>query len=153
MTMQDNNADAAALTTTSGRPIKFTPERLEQIKNLVERGMSREQIAETIGVTLGSLQVTCSRLGISLRRPRLLGIVPRLNGSVAPPREVKMTGTNGRHDMINFSLHFEYRGSERTVPIPLSTETIQALALEACIRDMTMSELLAQLITQALQKE
>src|SRR6516225_1493932 len=53
---------------TRGRPIKFTPERLEQIRNLVERGKSREEIAELIGVTVGSLQVTCSRLGISLRR-------------------------------------------------------------------------------------
>src|SRR6516225_12481443 len=62
--------DATPLTALQGgRPIKFTPERLQQIKNLVERGISREQIAETIGVTLGSLQVTCSRLGVSLRRP------------------------------------------------------------------------------------
>ena len=52
-----------------GRPTKFTPERIQQIKNLVERGKSREEIAELIGVTLGSLQVTCSRLGVSLRRP------------------------------------------------------------------------------------
>ena len=52
-----------------GRQIKFTPERLQQIRNLVERGKSREEIAELIGVTVGSLQVTCSRLGISLRRP------------------------------------------------------------------------------------
>src|SRR6516164_11849347 len=51
-----------------GRQTKFTPERIQQIKNLVERGKSREEIAELIGVTLGSLQVTCSRLGISLRR-------------------------------------------------------------------------------------
>lgn len=54
---------------TRGRQIKFTPERIQQIKNLVERGKSREEIAELIGVTVGSLQVTCSRLGISLRRP------------------------------------------------------------------------------------
>ena len=47
---------------------KYTPERIEQIKNLVERGKPREEIAELIGVTVGSLQVTCSRLGISLRR-------------------------------------------------------------------------------------
>jgi hypothetical protein len=53
---------------TRGRPIKFTPERVQQIRNLVERGKSREEIAELIGVTVGSLQVTCSRLGISLRR-------------------------------------------------------------------------------------
>jgi hypothetical protein len=53
-----------------GRRIKFTPERFHQIKNLVERGMSREEIAEIIGVTVGSLQVTCSKIGISLRRPK-----------------------------------------------------------------------------------
>jgi hypothetical protein len=54
-----------------GRRIKFTPERIQQIRNLVERGKSREEIADLIEVTVGSLQVTCSRLGISLRRPRL----------------------------------------------------------------------------------
>jgi hypothetical protein len=62
----------AELTTqvpTRGRQTKFTPERIRQIRNLVERGKSREEIAELIGVTLGSLQVTCSRLGVSLRRP------------------------------------------------------------------------------------
>ena len=46
--------DATPLTALQGgRSIKFTPERMEQIKNLVERGMSREEIAETIGRRLG----------------------------------------------------------------------------------------------------
>ena len=54
-----------------GRPTKFTPERIQQIKNLVAQGKSREEIAGLIGVTVGSLQVTCSKLGISLRRPRI----------------------------------------------------------------------------------
>jgi DNA-binding NarL/FixJ family response regulator len=53
--------------TTGGRSTKFTPERLQQIINLVERGKSRYEIADILGVTAGSLQVTCSRLGISLR--------------------------------------------------------------------------------------
>src|SRR5258707_13895094 len=56
---------------TRGRQTKFTPERIQQIRNLVERGKSREEIAELIEVTVGSLQVTCSKLGISLRRLRL----------------------------------------------------------------------------------
>src|SRR5262249_59546755 len=43
-------------------------ERLQKIRNVVERGKSREELAELSGVTVGSLQVTCSRLGISLRR-------------------------------------------------------------------------------------
>ena len=65
---------------TRGRQIKFTPERIQQIKNLVERGTCREEIAELIGVTVGSLQVTCSRLGISLRRPafnKTIGVLRR----------------------------------------------------------------------------
>jgi hypothetical protein len=59
------------LLTSRGRLTKFTLERLQQIRNLVERGESREQIAEILDVTVGSLQVTCSRLGISLRRPKV----------------------------------------------------------------------------------
>jgi hypothetical protein len=47
---------------------KFTPENIRQISNLVERGKSRNEIAEIIGVTPGTLAVTCSKLGISLRR-------------------------------------------------------------------------------------
>src|SRR5262249_60567959 len=79
---------------TRGRKTKFTPQRLQQIRNLVERGKSREEIAELIDVTVGSLQVTCSRLGVSLRRPafdtqagllRLGG--PRSNNETAPGRE------------------------------------------------------------------
>ena len=62
-------AELATQVLARGRQTKFTPERIQQIKNLVERGKSREEIAELIGVTLGSLQVTCSRLDVSLRRP------------------------------------------------------------------------------------
>jgi hypothetical protein len=78
---QDNGSATAMTAASNGRRIKFTPERFEQIKTLVERGMLREQIAETIGVTLGSLQVTCSRVGISLRRPR----PPGPSGTGTPP--------------------------------------------------------------------
>ena len=63
-----------------GRPMKFTAERMQQVRNLVERGKSREEIAEIIGVTTGSLLVTCSKLGISLRRPTFntgIGLLPR----------------------------------------------------------------------------
>jgi hypothetical protein len=52
------------------RRTKFTPENIRQIINLVERGKRKEEIAEIIGVTTGTLQVTCSKLGISLRQPR-----------------------------------------------------------------------------------
>jgi hypothetical protein len=51
------------------RPTKFTPQNIRQIINLVDRGTPPAQIAEIIGVTLGTLRVTCSKLHISLRRP------------------------------------------------------------------------------------
>ena len=63
-------SSSSTSTPPRGRQTKFTPERMRQIVNLVERGKSREEIAELVGVTVGTLQVTCSRFGISLRRPR-----------------------------------------------------------------------------------
>ena len=53
----------------AGRPLKkFTPANIQKIKDWVAQGMRREDIAKSLDVTVGSLQVTCSRLGISLRR-------------------------------------------------------------------------------------
>src|SRR5262245_9504800 len=53
-----------------GRRTKLRPERIEQIKELIQKGVSCEDIAALVGVTVGTLKVSCSRLGISLRRPR-----------------------------------------------------------------------------------
>ena len=72
------------------RATKFTPERIQQINNLVERGKSREEIAELIGVTVGSLAVTCSKLGISLRR-RMVNNGVRL---LRPTRPVSRDGSS-----------------------------------------------------------
>lgn len=47
-------SDAVQLAADSvkrGRQSKFTPERIQQIINLVERGKPRDEIAELIGVT------------------------------------------------------------------------------------------------------
>jgi hypothetical protein len=64
-----------ALAPTHRGPTKFTPANIRQITNLLERGKSKDEIAEIIGVTPASLQVTCSKLGISLRRPHVGGVV------------------------------------------------------------------------------
>ena len=50
------------------RATKFCPANVQKIKDWVAEGISREEIAQSLDVTVGSLQVTCSRLGISLRR-------------------------------------------------------------------------------------
>ena len=67
-----------------GRPIKFTPERIQQIKNLVEGGNSREDIAELVGVTVGSLAVTW---GV------LLIVIGQRRGRRSPPT-TELTGGN-----------------------------------------------------------
>jgi hypothetical protein len=54
-----------------GRPTKFTPERMRQITNLVERGKSREEIAEIIGVTTGTLQLLARNSGSVFGSPGL----------------------------------------------------------------------------------
>ena len=100
-----NLALSSSLTSAEprGRETKFTPERIRQIVNLVERGKSREEIAELVGVTVGTLQVTCSRLGVSLRRPRFdtgtgylrLGKERCCNGTRAPQGDDNPTLNGG----------------------------------------------------------
>jgi hypothetical protein len=61
------------------RATKFCPANVQKIKDWVAEGISREEIAVLLDVPLGSLQVTCSRLGISLRRRHVL------NGNASHP--------------------------------------------------------------------
>jgi transposase-like protein len=82
------------------RRTKFTPETRQQIVSLVERGKSREEIAELVGVTVGTLQVTCSKFGISLRRRRFdtgTGSLPlrSSNGTPAGEENVNPTSNGG----------------------------------------------------------
>jgi hypothetical protein len=183
---------------TRGRQIKFTPERIQQIKNLVERGKSREEIAELIGVTVGSLQVTCSRFGISLRRPTLN------NGTISLRREeprfnrVSTPGSSGSDSALlqltierpekhawpdpaeqaprscqgqdaapwqewgkrateagaaSFAIRMQYRGKERTTELPLTQDMIALLAFEAAFRNVTIGELIGELVVAVVNKD
>ena len=175
---------------THGRPIKFTPERVQQIRNLVERGKSREQIAELIGVTVGSLQVTCSRLGISLRRvvfgngmglPRRDGPhngtstytasrrggvplpptsgQPQQNsqsGPVEQPQATTLQEERARTDetgLANLALRMKYRGGERTSELPLAQDMIRQLAFEAQFRNMSIGELVGELLIAIMKRD
>jgi hypothetical protein len=56
-----------------GRATKFTDEVLNNIPIWLEEGLNRDQIADRIGCSPNSLQVSCSKRGISLwskARPR-----------------------------------------------------------------------------------
>jgi hypothetical protein len=127
------------------RPTKFTPERLEQIKDLVARGVEREEIARLLGVTVGSLQVTCSRFGISLRRPRVTN-GSRLLPLRPAPRVSKQTNT------ATFSVCVRHNGKEQVVEVPLTPTMVGQLALEASSRNQRIGDLAKDLILAVAKK-
>jgi hypothetical protein len=175
---------------TRGRQVKFTPERIQQVRNLVERGKSREEIAELIGVTVDSLQVTCSRLGISLRRvvfdngmgvlrrdqlhngtsrytanrrwdiplPPTIG-QPQQNSQSGPVEQPEATTPHeerARADemgLANFALRMKYRGHERTSELPLTQDMIWQLAFEAQFRNMSIGELVGELLIAMMKRD
>ena len=145
--MLEANWSAVPLTATNGRPIKFTPERLQQIRNLVERGMSREQIAETIGVTLGSLQVTCSRMGISLRRSHCVAAAAPAPRSEAP-KEARPVERRAK-----LAVRMQYQGHERVIELPLSQDLLGGLAIEAHFSNLSIGEMAVKLITAAIKAD
>ena len=149
------------------RPTKFTPERMDQIKNLVERGRSRREIAETVGCTVGTLAVTCSKFAISLRRPRFdVGLrsarpqPPRLlrASPEQPPVERPAAAPDNpverhRAKPPALVLRMEYRGQQRTTELPLTHEVIGTLAIEAEIRGMRIGEMIAALLVEIVNKD
>jgi hypothetical protein len=159
--------------TTGSKSTKFTPERLQQIKNLVERGKSRDEIADILDVTVGSLQVTCSRLGISLKRPKIDNGVwlrkrtpllvetsyhssdqngrasePGKPASIAQPEQQRATIPGAC--AARFAISIQYRGMKRTHELPLTTHTIGLLALEATLREVSIGELIAEILKRAM---
>jgi hypothetical protein len=163
-----------------GRLTKFTPERIEQIKNLLERGKSREEIAELLDVTVGSLQVTCSRLGISLRRRATFKSQPAAHhedkrgfggsfplppiteqhqqGSQLASRAQTRTQPRAQSEALDaigahFSIKIRYKGEERTTELPLTKSMISRLALEAEFRDMRICDLVSELLMAAIRND
>jgi hypothetical protein len=136
---------AVAATNSSRRPSKFTPERIQQIRSLIARGETCQDIAAQIGVTVGTLKVTCSRLGISLRRPR------SSNGSRLLPlraARAEMAGTPA----ATFTISMHYKGQEQNTALPLTPNMIGQLALEASFRDQEIGELAKDLLRAVMEK-
>jgi hypothetical protein len=134
--------------------VKFTPQVIEQIKGLVAAGIRRDEIANRVGVTVGSLQVTCSRLGISLRRIILTNGSERhtldVHGRTIPTpgsvgiahvreqKEVSQPVARATH-LANFAVMMRHKGKEKATDLPLPSAAIEVLALEAMWRDLYQS--------------
>jgi hypothetical protein len=52
-----------------------------------------------------------------------------------------------------FALMMRHQGKEHTADIPLSSATIEVLALEATWRDLAIAELLGQILAAAINKD
>ena len=116
-------------------------------------GISREEIAKSLGATVGSLQVTCSRLGISLRRRDASGPGrPRTVGRPYLPSHPPIAGQRHTGTGFQIALTLERSGTERTTELPLTTSAIVHLKLEAEIRNLSMGQLLAEIAGMAIKK-
>jgi hypothetical protein len=141
---------------------------MDQIKGFVAVGISREEIADRVGVTVGSLQVTCSRLGISLRRiisangsgrrtADVRGGTIRTPGSVGiahvrEQKEVSQPAARATH-LANFAVMMRHRGKEQATAIPLPSAAIEVLALEAMSRDLNIAGLIGEVLVAAINKD
>jgi hypothetical protein len=158
------------MTTTSPpargrRPVKFTPQVIEKIKEFVAEGIRRDEIANRVGVTVGSLQVTCSRLGISLRRiilsngshhtPDVRGIPAPCSVGIAHVRDQKEVSQPVARvtPLANFAIMMRHNGKEKTADIPLPSPAIGVLALEATSRDLDIAGLIGQVLVAAINRD
>jgi hypothetical protein len=155
--MREEDPSAEPSDVPRGRRTKFTPERIEQIKEMIALGRNRSEIAELMRVTVGSLQVTCSKLGISLRRrdPRPQVELPGAEEVLRATRRddiepLRPDGIADRERHPTLALAIEYRGRRRAVSLPLSNAIIARLALEAQIREMSLGQLLGAIIGGAV---
>ena len=135
------------------RTTKFTSANIQKIKDWVAQGTHREDIAKSLDVTVGSLQVTCSRLGISLRRR---DNAPRVRA------ERRAFVSNGRvyaghlqgepNSRAKFQVVLQRQGMEQTTDLPFTANDVGRLGVEASAQGLGLTDLMSQVLTQALKK-
>ena len=130
------------------RATKFCPANVQKIKDWVAEGISREEIAKSLDVTVGSLQVTCSRLGISLRMPKMFERRRRVESRPYLPNPPPMVGHN-----LRFQIILEHDGLQRVTDVPLAGFDIARVALEAEAQNLGMTQFLTQTVTTAIKKD
>jgi hypothetical protein len=147
--LEADTASTRRKASSSKRPSKFTPQAIEKIKECVKQGLGREDIALLLDVTVGSLQVTCSRLGISLRRPSQHDPSHDQLKTQLPPQSVEQ----GSPLTAKFALTIKRKDGEWALDVPLSEETIGELAIEAAFRGMGIGELIVHVLCEAAKKD
>jgi hypothetical protein len=90
------------------------------------------------------LKVTCSSLGISLRRPRATAVPPKTKACIAAA-----PGKAGR--VARFSIQMRYKGQEHRTALPLTEDVIRQLAFEASFHNLDIGEFVTHVLVSAFQ--
>ena len=133
------------------QPTKFTPNNIARIKEWVAQGVCRDDIANRLEVTVNSLQVTCSKLGLSLRKRSLA------NGAIPPVGVVQRSTENIRHvddsARLKCKLLIQKQGKQAEFELPLHQGLMEQLALEASVRGQSVIGLIGTIVSQVVRKD
>jgi hypothetical protein len=131
------------------------------------RGPAETRLLIYSRLTVGSLQVTCSSLGINLRRNRLPngsahdgraksiptpGAVGIASVREQKTEEVPQTAVDAA-PLPKIAIRMRYRGNEVATDVPLTSDAISTLALDAMSRDLGIAELVGQILAAAIKKD
>jgi hypothetical protein len=143
--VRENNAPLV-----KGKQRKFTPDNVAKIKSWVAQGVSRDEIANRLEVTVGSLQVTCSRLGVSLRKSSLANG----NGTIPPHSVIQRSIERAAEGtaQAKFTLLLKSQNRQKSIDLPLRQGLIEQLVLEAAVRGQSVVDLIGKILSQVLQK-
>jgi hypothetical protein len=104
-------------------------------------------------LTVGSLQVTCSRLGISLRKSSSANG----NGAIKPPHALQASMDHIQQGnapaSVKLTLLIKTRNRQTAFDLPLRQGSIDQLALEASVRGQSIADLIGKIVRQALEKD
>jgi hypothetical protein len=133
------------------QPTKFTPNNIARIKEWVAQGVCRDDIANRLEVTVNSLQVTCSKLGISLRKR------PLANGAIPPVGVGQRSTENIRHvddsARLKCKLLIQKQGKQAEFELPVHQGLMEQLALEASVRGQSVIDLIGTIVSQVVRKD
>jgi transposase-like protein len=160
--MQRNGVVSVMIPTTARRGRrrrKFTPEAIEKIKELRKQGARRKDIAESLGVSVNTLSVTCSHLGISLRSEHHTADqdartepapdeIAQVREHKEAPQAAVDTAPSGK-----FSLIMRCGDKEIATDIPVTPRQVAALAVNASLREARLTKFLAKLLVSAIKKD
>jgi hypothetical protein len=103
------------------RAVILTADVMETIPAMIEAGMRKQEIADLLGCTPSTLQVQCSKRGISLRK-----------GGKLPPAKTLLIGAQAK---LTLSHEAAIKLQARAWRSGMSEETLASALLEVIVQD------------------